>query len=202
MLLNENIISQGAMGTGVVLGSEGCARGPCAMGCGPHVCTGRRARARRRVFPCEIRHCDLLPHSCLCRVDCVRVSPSLSCRHHFHGEHRSSSTSSFTASSDSQVRHYSSLPGAAKAVFPEVWQLMLIFTSELKELIKFGMGAEVQKNRGVYMFIECWRDAKSLLFRFHVSLCSFFRLHFCRLGKKKPPKTVKMVSRLFNPFYL
>lgn len=42
--------------------------GSVRNGCGPHWCTAGHARARPRVFPCEIRRWDLLPHFSLRRV--------------------------------------------------------------------------------------------------------------------------------------
>lgn len=90
----------------------------------------------------SVRDSALRPPSTLQPPPGDRVcAPSLSRRHHFHGEHRSTISSTPSSNTtDSQVTHCR-LTCSSLAVFPEVWQLMPIlpFRVSPEELIKFGM---------------------------------------------------------------
>lgn len=121
--------------------------GSVRNGCGPYLCTAGHARARS----ISVRDSALRPPSTLQPGDRV-CAPSLSRRHHFHGEHRSSiSSTSSSNTTDSQVTHCR-LTCSSLAVFPEVWQLMLIspFRVSPEEMIKFGTESGRGEKESVY----------------------------------------------------
>lgn len=109
-----------------------------------------RTRAAESI---SVRDSALRPPSTLQPPPGDRVcTPSLSRRHHFHGEHRSSvSSTSSSNTTDSQVTHCR-LTCSSLAVFPEVWQLMLIspFRVSPEELIKFGTESGRGEKESVY----------------------------------------------------